>query len=124
MKMVTASVSFILPQHSPLTLTPLALPLHIHSMDSNGHTLIHDAHTGQLVQAHARSSFSQEHAVDHLITLKEHWLCAGVAYIFYLSPAFSISTWIYQGSHVCFGSQSGEMLILDTSLAINKIGMM
>src|SRR5258708_1415537 len=99
-------------------------PLYVHSTDTQSRSLVHNAHTGQLVQADGKSSFPEINHDQHLFTLEGHWLCAGAAYIFYLPLPFLVSTWKHQGSFACFGSQGGDMLILDVSPAINKLATM
>src|SRR5260370_448062 len=99
-------------------------PLYVHSTDTQSRSLVHNAHTGQLVQADGKSSFPEINHDQHLFTLEGQWLCAGAAYIFYLPLPFLVSTWKHQGSFACFGSHGGDMLILDVSPAINKLATM
>src|SRR5258708_10883360 len=105
------------------SLSPIG-PLYVHSTDAQRRSLVHNAHTGQLVQADGKSSFPEINHDQHLFTLEGHWLCAGAAYIFYLPLAFLVSTWKHQGPFVCFGSQGGDILILDVSPAINTLATM
>src|SRR5260221_670345 len=88
--------------------------------DGQGHTLIHDAYTGQLVQTQGEISFPVA-GDQNFLTLENHWICHGVAHIFHFPSCFSISTWKLRGSLVCFGSQAGQVLILDISNAINIV---
>ncbi|SRR5258708_28580566 len=108
----------------PESLCPISSPLYVHSMSGWGNSLVHDIHTGKLVHSDDVSSFPQINGGQHLILMKSHWLCAGPAYIFYLPSAFHISTWKQKGSFVCFGSEGGEVLILDISPATSTLGRM
>src|SRR5258705_41164 len=104
----------------PESLSPMGSPLHVHST-SPGNSLVHDAHTGKLVHSGDESSFPQINGGQDSILMKNHWVCAGPAYIFYLPSAFHISTWKHKGPFVCFGSGSGEVLILDISPATSTL---
>src|SRR5258707_1343872 len=94
------------------SLRPMTSSLCVYSEDRQGHTLIHDAYTGQLVQTQGEISFPVA-GDQNFLTLENHWVCHGVAHIFHLPSSFSISTWKQRGSLVCFGSQAGQVLILD-----------
>ncbi len=111
-------------KHLPESLNPMGTPLHVHSMSIWGNSLVHDAQTGKLGNCDAESSFPQITGGQHLIQLKDHWLCAGPAYIFYLPSAFHISTWKHKGPFVCLGSEGGEVLILDISPATSTLSRM
>ncbi len=78
-----------------------------------GHGQIHDTCTGQLVQTQGTFSFPVAGGDQSDLTLENYWVCHGVAHIFHLPSSFSISTWKQRGSLVCFGSQAGQVLILD-----------
>jgi len=108
----------------PDSLNPMGLLLHVHSTSAGGKSLVHDAHTGKLVHSCDEASFPQINDGQDLILMKNHWLCAGPAYIFYLPSAFHISTWKHKGPFVCFGSGSGEVLIFDISPATCTLGRM
>src|SRR5258706_328526 len=86
----------------PNSLSPMGSPLHVHSTSAGGTSLVHDAHTGKLVPSGDESSFPQINDGQDLILMKNHWLCAGPAYIFYFPSAFHISTWKLKGPFVCF----------------------
>ncbi len=106
------------------SLRPMTSSLYVYSEDGQGHTLIHDAYTGQLVQTQSEISFPVA-GDQNFLTLENHWVCHGVAHIFHLPSFFSpISTWKQRGSLVCFGSQAGQVLILDISNATNILSMM
>ena len=107
----------------PESLSPMGSPLHVHST-SAGNSLVHDAYTGKLVHSGDESSFPQIKGGQGLILMKNHWVCAGPAYIFHLPSAFHISTWKHKGPFVCFGSGSGEVLIFDISPATCMVGVM
>jgi len=94
------------------SLRPMTSSLCVYSEDRQGYTLIHDAYTGQLVQTQGEISFPVA-GDQNFLTLENHWVCHGVAHIFHLPSSFSISTWKQRGSLVCFGSQAGQVLILD-----------
>ncbi len=106
------------------SLKPMTSSLCIHSMDVQGHALIHDAYTGQLVQTQGKFSFPVAGGDQIFLTLENQWVCHGMAHIFHFPSSFSISTWKQRGSLVCFGSQTGQVLFLDISDAINILSMM
>src|SRR5258708_7320320 len=108
---------------SPDSLRPMTSSLCVYSEDRQGHTLIHDAYTGQLVQTQSEISFPVV-GDQNFLTLENHWVCHGVAHIFHLPSSFSIITWKQRGSLIYFGSQAGQVLILDISNAINTLSMM
>src|SRR5260221_453244 len=105
----------------PESLSPMGSPLHVHSTSQMGNSLVHDVHSGKLVHSGDESSFPQINGGQDLILMNNHWVCAGPAYIFYLPPAFHMSTWKHKGPFVCFGSGSGEVLILDISPATSTL---
>src|SRR6266436_3358942 len=108
----------------PDSLNPMGSPLHVHSTSAGGNSLVHDVHTGKLVHSCDQSSFPQINDGQDLILMKNYWLCAGPAYIFYFPSAFHISTWKLKGPFVCFGCEGGEVLILDISPATSTLGRM
>src|SRR5258708_4537562 len=44
----------------------------VYSIDGQGHTLIHDAHTGKLVKAQGKFSFLGD---QDILILENHWVC-------------------------------------------------
>src|SRR5260221_2799631 len=108
---------------SPDSLRPMTSSLCVYSEDRQGHTLIHDAYTGQLVTTQSEISFPVV-GDQNFLTLENHWVCNGVAHIFHSPSSLSIITWKQRGSLIYFGSQAGQVLILDISNAINTLSMM
>src|SRR5260370_16455102 len=108
----------------PEILSPMGSPLHVHSTSGMGNSLVHDVHSGKLVHSGDESSFPQINGGQDLILMNNHWICAGSAYIFYVPPAFHMSTWKHKGPFVCFVSQGGEVLILDISPATSTLRRM
>src|SRR6266436_3023726 len=74
----------------PESLSPMGSPLHVHSTSQMGNSLVHDVHSGKLVHSD-ESSFPQINGGQDLILMNNRWVCAGPAYIFYLTPAFHMS---------------------------------
>src|SRR5260370_439570 len=103
----------LLASASSARLITIMYSLRVYSMDIQGLALIHDAYTGQLVQTQGEFSYPVAGGDQDFLTLENHWVCHGVAHIFHLPSSFSISTWKQRGSLVCFGSQVGQVLILD-----------
>src|SRR5258708_29386735 len=79
------------------SLRPMTSSLCVYSEDRPGHTLIHDAYTGQLVQTQGEISFPVA-GDQNFLTFEHHRACHLRALHFHLLSAFSISPRHRRGS--------------------------